>query len=341
MQDMAIRKFVYKLILLSIPILVVVAIYVYDDPFKVIRAYDSYYRSGYPSYIPLNRDYVSVETFLRHQSELQWDSFIFGNSRSLFYEVKDWSPHILSDRTFHFDAFGESLYGICRKLEFLEKRNIGIRNALIVLDTNTLSQVNNTTGHLGQKHPLLSGQGWFAFEMEYLKSFFSGCYFLAYLDFRLSHEVKQYMINADLFSTRPMDYDLRHNEIRFGAFEQMIETDPNAYYSPRERTFYSRPAMPAIFPPVILSPQKEMLEEVARILNSRHSMLRIVISPLYDQIQFNPDDLAYLKGLFGADRVYDFSGINNITHNRFNYYEDSHYRPHVAREIMSMIYHTP
>ena len=66
---------------------------------------------------------------------------------------------------------------------------------------------------------------------------------------------------------------------------------------------------------------------------------RIIISPLYNQIKLNNQDLDYLKQLFGKDNVFDFSGINKFTKDYNNYYESSHYRPHIAREIMQLIYH--
>ena len=42
--------------------------------------------------------------------------------------------------------------------------------------------------------------------------------------------------------------------------------------------------------------------------------------------------------LEGKQNVFDFSGINFITNDYHNYYENSHYRPHVADYIMKEIY---
>jgi hypothetical protein len=62
---------------------------------------------------------------------------------------------------------------------------------------------------------------------------------------------------------------------------------------------------------------------------------------LYNQVSFAADDLAVIKTLFGSENVFDFSGINEMTSHVENYYEDSHYRPHVARAIMNEIYRSP
>ena len=54
--------------------------------------------------------------------------------------------------------------------------------------------------------------------------------------------------------------------------------------------------------------------------------------PLY------PEDEKALRAIFGDDCVFNFSGINKWTTDYHNYYEVSHYRPHVASEIMDSIY---
>ena len=59
---------------------------------------------------------------------------------------------------------------------------------------------------------------------------------------------------------------------------------------------------------------------------------------MYDQKKLNIEDLSILNALFGKENVFDFSGINQITNNLYNYYETSHYRPHVAKKIIDEIY---
>ena len=55
-------------------------------------------------------------------------------------------------------------------------------------------------------------------------------------------------------------------------------------------------------------------------------------------MKLNESDLIYLKDTFGEDNVFDFSGINEFTNDYRNYYEISHYRPHVARKILEIVY---
>ena len=117
-----------------------------------------------------------------------------------------------------------------------------------------------------------------------------------------------------------------------------MRKEPKFYTDEKMAVFYDRETTSQFEPVSILNNQKLMLENIATILKKHDSNAKIVISPLYDQLQLNEKDLAYLKNLFGPNNVYDFSGINRITSDYKNYYENSHYRPHVAKEIMDTIY---
>jgi len=330
-------RFLKKILVLFSPVFLLIVFYVVSDPFKVIRSYQQYYRSGGPNYVFLNKDYVSTETFIRNYPRYKYDSFIFGNSRSIFYLVEDWRLHINSDRCFHFDASGESLYGIVRKFEFLRKRGVIIKNALIIMDAQLLSETTNSSGHLFIKHPALSGQSRWAFQRYFFQAFISKGFFVSYAALKFSPRNKPH-IDPDVMETRPIDYDSMKNEITFSYYENMIARNPDEYYRPRINQFKKRDPLPAVSPPMIGNNQRELLMEISEILRRDEADYRLVISPLYDQINLNPSDELYLCELFGRDKVFNFSGINEITKDYTNYYDYSHYRPHVTRTIMKIIY---
>jgi hypothetical protein len=81
-----------------------------------------------------------------------------------------------------------------------------------------------------------------------------------------------------------------------------------------------------------------MLLEIADIFKKNKTNYKLVINPLYDQVKLNQQDLDILIKLFGKENVHDFSGINFITNDYHNYYENPHYRPHIADYIMGEIY---
>jgi hypothetical protein len=341
MNNQYIFTFLKKLGFFALPFVGFFIIYLLVDPFKVIRDYPSFYKSGYPSYIALNRDYVSTTTFDKYYLTNNYNSFILGNSRSIFYEVKDWKPHLNSSQScFHFDASGENLYGIYKKVKYLNNKVPNIDNALLILDYDTLSGTEpHNEGHLFIISPQLeNGKNFFQFHLEFLKAFSNPRFLFAFIDFNLFGKVKNYMKTANLFDDRPFFYELISNEIRFQYFESMIDKDENLYYGPRNHIFYERTGKIKYSPPCIRDKQKVYLEKIKNIFHKHKTNYKIIISPLYDQIGLNRDDVKSLCRIFGTENVYDFSGINEFTNNYRNYYETSHYRPHVTCKIIKEIY---
>jgi len=338
---MTTRSFLIKLTLFSTPFLVLVGLYFYLDPFRVFKHYDAYYQSGKPMYVCPNKDVVSTENWINHSPEFAYDSYIFGNSRSIYYQVGIWKDYIHREasKCYHFDASGESIFGVTKKIAFIDSRKTHIANALLVIDAALLNQDKNSAGHIFIKDPNISGQNPLAFQIDCLKDFFDFNFMSAYFDFKLSGKVKEYMKRDFILDDRPFFYDYVTNEMRQDFFETMIKKDPTEYYGPRKNIFYTRDTTsPKIAKAVIRAPQAELLNTIAAIFKKDSTSYRIVISPLYDQQQINPADLSFLKDLFGKDKVFDFSGINAFTNNIQNYYETSHYRPHVASAIMKQIY---
>src|ERR1035438_4726811 len=94
------KKLFAKLLLAGFPLLTVIAIYLYNDPFKVIYHHDNFLIPDGITYVNLNRDYVGTELFLKNYDKYKYDSYIFGSSRSGIYRVKEWEKHIKARTSF-------------------------------------------------------------------------------------------------------------------------------------------------------------------------------------------------------------------------------------------------
>jgi len=321
-------------------LLFLVLLYVILDPFKVLKEYDSYYISDEESGVTLNKNWISTKTFEKNYDLYRYDSFIFGNSRSIFYEVADWEPHIdPGSSCFHFDASGEGLYALNKKIQYLNSKNVAINNVLMIIDYSTLEQTASQTTHIGIIAPQLeNNRNLLNFHFTSLKAFLTPKFMLAFVDYKIRGEVKPYMKKGFLLDDLPIHYVVKTNEVSFPHFERLIEE--GKYYTPeRMKIFYERDTTQQTYsPPVIFDAQKQMLQEINDIFRKHNTDFKIIISPLYDQIKLNESDLAYLRSLFGNDRVFDFAGISDITNNIHNYYEDSHYRPHVTRKMLESMY---
>jgi len=313
--------------------------YLYFDPFKVLYDYNSFYET---TAVTLDKDYVSTETFIKNSENLDYNSFILGNSRSIFYQVSDWKKHLNNNAIcFHFDASAESLWALNKKVEYIDKKGNNIQNILLILDYSILIQDKPNTGHLFIISPALVGESNIVeFHRTFFLAFLTPKFLYAFFDYKISGKVKPYMKKGSLLDDRPLDYDLSTNEERFDYFENQIKENENIYYSQqRLSVFYPRDTTNQKFSKkCIYNSQKTLLENIATITKKHNTKIKVIINPLYDQLKLDESDLKYLKSTFGAENVFDFSGINKFTNDYRNYYETSHYRPQVAREILSIVY---
>lgn len=341
------KRFFRFCLLLCLPLLILVLIYVWIDPFKVIWHYDVYYQSD--DVVGLNRGYVSAMHYCNHQKEYNYDSFIFGNSRSISYNSKEWGKYIPEKSVcYHFDASVGSIGELLGEIKYINKKGT-LNNALIILDCSMLSITENH-GVLFAMPPILkNGRGTLRFQIEYFNAFYSlgienydnfySVGFLkTYIDYYyISKEYKDYMGNNIINSNMNLSYDSITNELFWDKQEQMI-AEGNYYTEGRVKVFENA-QFPGKVSDIVLNKERiEMLREIKKIFDGQSTDYRIVISPIYDQVKINPTDLQCLNDIFGQNHVFDFSGVSKWSLDYHNYYETSHYRPCVANEIMKIIY---
>lgn len=328
------------LLALSLPLLAVVILYVVCDPFKVLRHYDTYYsESQAGGGVSLNPGFVACEVWRQQHGQEHYDAYVFGNSRSIYFRLDDWLQILPEGASaMHFDAAAETLYGLERKLDFIDRNGGELRHALFVVDAGLLQATeSNDESHLCILAPqLASWVGWLQFHWVNLRTFLTPKFLCAYLDYSLTGQLRSYMTRESLLNDDMFAYDARRNEMDFFIMEQMI--DEGSYYDDRRCAVFEGVQFPDSVSPVAIGPeQTQLLDHIARILERHHASATWIISPLYNQIRINPADVATLRQFFGASNVFDFSGPNQWNADYHNYYEASHYRPHVAAEILRQI----
>ena len=312
------------------------SLYLAFDPFEVVFPSRIHFRDPV---VPANWDVNAVETLLRNYDTRQYDSFIFGNSRSMAYLCSDWVRHIDSPRTLHMAAAQEGIYGIHAKITFLSRRGIPIRNALLVLDPWTLSLTATTPGLLYIKHPKTTGESLLTFHETFFRSFIEPKFLAGYLDYRATGRVRPCF--RELF-VEGLTVDRVTGDKRFLGKERAIEETPDLYYKNLAAVFYPRDLVALRYAaPAIGAVQAAYLQEIRKIFDANRTDYRVVINPTYDALKLDPGDLARLREIFGVSRVHDYSGINRFTRDLHNYYENSHFRIRVGREIMDEIYPRP
>ncbi|MDR1861123.1 MAG: hypothetical protein LBR06_09420 [Bacteroidales bacterium] len=336
------KKFLLKITIFAIPLAVwfgiTIAAYLLIDPFKVLYKYDNFYAGKYIG--DLNRDYVSTENYIRHRDSANYNSFIFGSSRVYMgFKPSIWKKYLPENaQPYSFDAYSESVYGIWSKVKFLDKTDATISNALIVLCHGPAFRTEkNSTGYLFRKHPALSGENWLSFQYTVFQPFLHPKKAYSYIDLWLTGRYKNYM-KFFIPPPSPLDiYDPVTNERFFNTQEKNIRENPDYINNPA--VFYDRPDTEHVDEiRRIKRRHAEMLQEIRTILDKRHTDYRVIISPLYEQIRLNPDDLQLLHEIFGADKVTDFTGKNAFSDNKRNYYEPHHFRSQPVDSLLKTVY---
>ena len=333
---------------LALPLTILGVVYLTLDPFMVLRHHGDYY-PGASGVFP-NRDWVSSRVLLTKPVAERPNAFIFGNSRSMAFETADWirvlrrSQKIAEGeevRPYHFDASLESLYGVWSKIRYLDSHEYRLRHVLIVTDADLLRQAEHGDQRaLFRKTPAIDGSSVLSFHLAFFEAFLSRGFFIKYCHFVWSGQARPYM--AGVIEERALDHEPQTNDLSFRPIEDLIADSGEDFYRARSHLF-DAPIADAgtMSPPVLGEPHRALLRELKAIFGKQGTVLRLVVSPLYDRRALAASDRAALEQIYGRAAVLDYSGPNDITRDRHNYYEESHYRIAVARRILDAAYPDP
>lgn len=330
------KKFIKNLSYFLSPFLMVLVIVIYLDVFKIFGFQEDYYENNF---IELPRGLICTKTYQHYSDSLHFNSFIFGSSRSNAYKLVKWSKYLKKDTSpFHFDGNGEGIYDINSKVKYIDEQGDSIKNALIILDRTVLKNTEIRKGHLYIPHPTLSKESYSEFYLTFLKAMIDPKFNLAYADYHIFKKYRNYMeglINPFKFpdSATTVNCDLWY------GFYKHIKVDSIGYYNNliKKGVFYERP-IERDWECKVTNLEINQLNEIKDIFVRHKTKYKIIISPVYDQIPMEQEQLNLLNKIFGQENIYNFSGKNKFTEPISNFYEDNHYRPHVADEIMEIVY---
>lgn len=331
-----IKYFLKRVGLFLIPFYLILILFFILDPFKIIYRYENY--SG--AFIQLNRDVISSKTFINNYNKYKYNSFIFGSSRTVAFKTWVWKNHLDSSAVpFSFDASNENIYGIFTKIKYLEESKIKIDNALLIICSDaTFLSTSDLDGPLYIKYPQVANTSYLNFYLTFISSWFDRLFFIKYSDYKLFKTPREF--SDDIIEPRNIKYDSIYNSFSIPKFDEALSIHPKLYYANllSQDMFYIKKISPMIEKPQIENKAITYLNEIARIFNENKTNYKLVISPLYNTPKFNYNDYETLINIFGSENVFDFSGKNKITSDYTNYYERSHYRPKVGKQILEIIY---
>ena len=299
----------------------------------ILYEYDDYNKN---SYIHKNRDFVSTEMFLKNSKKYIYDSFIFGSSTALFIPPSIWHNYINTpNNIFSFDASGENIVGIWSKINYLNEHNHTIKYALVTIDPSSFDQfINNVPIYM--KHYEIYPSSKFYFHYEYFLNFLDLKFLVAVVHYKVSKHFFPYM--DKVLRDESYYYDPITNEYFNVGITNEFKKDSLNYYEKRKDNFPYRTEKYTERNSKISSQHIQMLNDIRNIFSENSTDFRIIICPSYDQIAFNKKDLAIIQTIFKKENVYDFSGINEITEKKSNFYDETHFKKYVGKELLDTVY---
>ncbi len=332
------KKFIKKCFLFAAPLVLLAVPAILLDPFRVFFQYDPYYPPPEEELVQFNRNIACLQTFEANRNKYPYNAFVLGSSRSQAFKCNAWKRHLGEQAVpFHFSNFGEVIYGVRNKLVYLDEQGVDIEHVLLVVDEALLKRTRNNKQFKNTSPPALSKESPVKFYKALFDAYTQKGFIIGYIDYKLFHVRRDYMNELFPFREIPSTHDPVTCDYTYGYDVQLAE-DEDAYYEGVKDVFYVREKTERQQGDEITKEEIAIVQQIQRIFQKHQTDYRIVISPLYDQIPLNKNQLNLLKEYFDAERIYDFSGVNRFTENYRNYYETSHYRPHVAEEIMQIVY---
>jgi len=314
------------------PLLVVLGLFIWTDPFKILHPFDINDTDT------TNREYMSMELFKRNYEKYQYNSFVFCSSRGGGINTYVWKQYLPEDaRPFLFQAWSESLTGMEQKMQYLCNHNIKMDNVLILFDIpTTFVKDQLPTAPLSVKHYELAGKPRWTYIATQFWNFSKKPSLWAS---SVKNQVKGVHVpySADTVSN---DWDATNRL----TYDEMPEQDSLRQCTEQTRyTFFksieTRNEI-AVSEPIINEDFKKQLRHMKQIMDSCHSNYKILITPscCCNGPTINSADLTFLQEIYGVENVFDYSGPNEVSMDYNNFSDPGHFCLRAGWIMMSEMY---
>jgi hypothetical protein len=334
-------RFILLVLLAAMPVFIVVGVYAYLDPFRVIHNHGQYYLPDLSVRFATNRSYISTDNFNRNYSRYHYDSFIFGSSKSLYYRAADWQRHLPEGASiYHFDASNETLEGILLKMRYINSKGLRIKNALLVIDEDLLNSHPIYSITYAPDPHLTSECDAFRFHQLFFDAFRNSEFFTSYIGAFTGNYQK--LIEKGFVTTDVPHLNIKTNEEFYPHQDSLIAYAPSQYYTASRIASFSQNRLIYVHPVTITDTALQTLKDIKSILDANRTNFIIIIPPIYHSEPLNFFDMQSLSSIFGSDKVFDFSGCTRISNDMHSFYDSgSHAIPSVCKFFMDSAYKAP
>ena len=287
------------------------------DPFFIFQS------KVFEKKIQMNERFVKVDYLQKNHQK--YNAYLFGSSRIGVIEPKVFEQYISKSRFYNFTLSSANFYDYLKHLEYFVKENYEIKTLVLQLDVENMNNYGeDSNDYLSLLHPDVVDESLALFYGRYLFGFFP-------LNLRSKIE-----INLQKELRKP--YDLERGSWKLPILEkELIENDQQYVAKVKRFHLHNR----RVIQYTKRHQDMKALKNIVGLCEKKGVKLYVFTTPhnknMMDTFVLK-DYKKYLNDIVSLTDFYDFSGYNSVTNNNTNYYETSHYRPHVGKLIARKIF---
>lgn len=318
----------------GIPLLLLLGLYVWTDPFKCIYQFDVNDVDN------TNREYLSTELFLLNEKSQQYNSFIFSSSRGCGMNTYRWKTYLSPDaHPFIFQAWSETLTGIEMKMSYLDEHKVPLDHVLVMMDIpGAFKKEQLSHEAMTLKHFIFTGKSRVSYNaIQYFNFIQKPSLWVSSV--RKKVKGSKTACHSDTI-TNDWNKNNKYNCTGIPEQDSLRDCSEISRRSFLEEVAYRRNERVVMSKPLITESFEDQLRHVKTILDGNKSDYYVILTPAYCYTNpaVNPTDLGKLKEIFGTDRVYDFTGKNEMTDDYNNFTDPNHFGQRVGWMILEDIY---
>lgn len=307
MKRHSITHFALRTLLATLPMIVFVGTYAVLDPFKVVHRCDEVNQSRDSLSLGKNAGFESIVSLERNlKAGRSYDSFIMGSSMSQAYTVESWKQYLPQGASvFHLDASEETLQGMVDKINYLNRKGIVVKNALIVIEEAMLHRDVCDNNFLFVRPWSTTGEvSWLEFQLQFFNAYktplmvkYSVC----------PNRYQKEMIQRRYATTLIHEHTDATNENIFAHIDSIIANDAATYFTPQRLRANHYEPLPGVARPGITEARERELVQLSQLLKANGTHYCVLIPPRYNRQVLHPHDLALLNQHLGSSNVCDLS----------------------------------
>ena len=323
-----------KMALLAVPFLLLTALYVWKDPFMVLRHNTPQQYDNSPYY--QGEGYVGWEKLKQLSRQNHYDAFLLGNSCTKAFACTEWNKYIHA-RPFRFFSNNENLGDLCLKLRALDSLyRRPVRHLLVITEVSSFRSCVPQEGPMNIMPSDVSGASASKIQLTFFRAYLDTRFLLPYLRYQVLGRYDRGMQNR-ISSACPTRTLLTNDAVLYQ--DDAIRAQGKRFWEGRRWTSLDADiAHPVVQPAFIKQPQRACLQTIRNFCVRHHADLKLVIGPNCHGEQLNPRDLKALQDILGKDNVFDYTHSRRFSDYHGLYYDGSHFRRLVGTAILKDIY---